>query len=90
MAVTQQRGELKARVVGVGSCAPDKRVTNAELEALVETSDEWIAQRTGIRSRHLLAPGEGLAQIASSAAARALENAGVSAEDVEIVNVVGF
>lgn len=50
---------------------------NTELERIVETTDEWIAQRTGIRNRHLLAPGEGLSQLGSGAAQRALEHANV-------------
>ena len=51
----------------------------------MDTSDEWIAQRTGIRSRHLLQPGEGLTELASKAMEKALENAGVPAEEVDLV-----
>jgi len=85
MAAAPQRGALRARLVGVGSCAPKTRVTNVDLEDLVETSDEWIAQRTGIRCRHLLAPGEGLGDLASEAAQQALEQAGIDAADVDLV-----
>ena len=81
------RTALRARFVGVGSCAPPTRVTNDMLEELVDTSDEWITQRTGIRSRHLLAPGEGLSEIAATAAARALEHAGVGADEIDLVVV---
>ena len=56
------------------------------LEELVDTPDEWITQRTGIRSRHLLAPGEGLSEIAATAA-RALEHAGVGADEIDLVVV---
>jgi 3-oxoacyl-[acyl-carrier-protein] synthase-3 len=56
-----------------------------ELEGVVETSDEWIAQRTGIRSRHLLAPGEGLTTLASEAAQQALKLASIDAADVDLV-----
>lgn len=83
--VASSRAKLRARMVGIGSCAPPKRMSNAELEAIVDTSDEWIAQRTGIRARHLLAPGESLSELGCKAAERALEMAGVAAEDVELV-----
>jgi 3-oxoacyl-[acyl-carrier-protein] synthase-3 len=79
------RGELRARVIGIGAAAPETRVANGDLEAVVETSDEWISQRTGIRSRHLMKPGEGLSTLASDAAKRALENAKVDPADVELV-----
>jgi len=79
------RTGLRARFVGIGSCAPSKSVSNAELEEVVDTSDEWISKRTGIRSRHLLSPGEGLADIAATAVERALDHAGIPAQDVELV-----
>jgi len=85
LAAAPQRGALRVRLVGVGSCAPETRVSNAQLEGIVDTSDEWIAQRTGIRSRHLLAPGEGLADLASKSAEQALELAGIDAADVDLV-----
>jgi len=79
------RGTLQARLVGVGSATPAQRITNVQLEGVVDTSDEWIQQRTGISARHLLAPGEGLADLSVEAATKALEHAGVAAEDVELV-----
>ena len=79
------RGSKRARFVGIGSCAPDRRVTNSELEAVVDTSDEWIAKRTGISSRHLLVPGEKMCDLSATAASRALEMAGVAAEDVDLI-----
>eukprot|EP00908_Phaeocystis_cordata_P022621 Transcript_5041.p1 GENE.Transcript_5041~~Transcript_5041.p1 ORF type:complete len:411 (-),score=174.05 Transcript_5041:334-1491(-) len=79
------RSKLRSRLVGVGSCAPPTRVTNVDLEELVDTTDEWIAQRTGIRSRHLLAPGETMSELGSKAASNALEMAGVDPEEVELV-----
>lgn len=84
-AAAKGRGSLQVKLVGVGSAAPDTRVSNGLLEEFVDTSDEWIAKRTGIRSRHLLAPGEGLSGLASSAAQRALEMAGVDAAEVDLV-----
>jgi len=79
------RGSQRVRFLGIGSCAPDTRISNTDLEAIVETSDEWIAKRTGISARHLLAPGEKMCDLAATAAARALEMAGVAAEDVDLV-----
>jgi len=60
-------------------------VTNEQLSSVVETSDDWISQRTGIRQRHLLAPGEGLSTLAARAAQKALESSGVDAASVELV-----
>ena len=80
-----QRSALNVRRVGIGAAAPDTRVTNQQLESVVETSDEWIKQRTGIGCRHLLQPGEGLTGLASTAVTRALDQAGVAAEDVELL-----
>lgn len=85
MAASTARGQLRARIIGVGSSAPTNVVTNTQLEAFVDTSDEWIAKRTGIRSRHLLQPGEGLPDMASNAASRALEMAGVDASEIDLV-----
>jgi len=85
MMPASQRGELRARLVGIGAAAPEKRVPNSDLQKIVDTSDEWISQRTGIRSRHLLEQGQGLADLASIAAKDALEQAGVDPADVEIV-----
>jgi 3-oxoacyl-[acyl-carrier-protein] synthase III len=81
------RSSLRARLVGTGSCAPETRVTNADLEAIVETNDEWITKRTGIQSRHLLKPDENLCDLSATAARRALESAGIAAEDVDLVIV---
>lgn len=73
------------KLVGVGSSAPSTVLSNADLEKFVETSDEWIASRTGIRRRHVLADGENMAGHAAAACKKALEMAGVAAEDVSIV-----
>lgn len=79
------KGARQARMIGVGSCAPETRVSNEQMEQIVETSDEWISKRTGIRARHLLAPGQGLSDLAAAAAANAIENAGIDASEVELV-----
>ncbi|CAE7870703.1 fabH [Symbiodinium microadriaticum] len=90
VAVGRQRRRLRAlpfgiSVVGTGSAAPETVVSNDDLAEIVETSDEWISQRTGIRRRHVLAPDESLASLSTKAASRALEAAKMSPEDVDLV-----
>lgn len=77
---------MTIRIVGTGSCLPKNRVTNADLARCVDTSDEWIAERTGIRARHL-AKDETLAEMSAEAARQALSEAGIKAEDVELIIV---
>jgi 3-oxoacyl-[acyl-carrier-protein] synthase III len=74
-------------IKGVGSYAPPKVVTNDDLSRTVETSDEWIRTRTGIRERRLAAEGETTSDMASKAAREAMQSAGVSAEDIDLVIV---
>ncbi|CAN0477121.1 unnamed protein product, partial [Ectocarpus sp. 8 AP-2014] len=76
---------LRSRAVGIGSSAPDTVLPNTDLEELVETSDEWIATRTGIRKRHLLKEGEGVTDLAISASNKALKLAGVDGADIDLV-----
>ena len=76
-----------AAIVGVGSYLPDAVLTNADLEGMVETSDEWIVSRTGIRERHIVAPGESTSDLAVRAARQAMERAGVSADEVDLLLV---
>lgn len=73
------------RIIGTGSCAPETVVSNTDLSEIVETNDEWIVQRTGIRSRHVLKPDETLSSICLVAARRALEKAGLPAEKLGLV-----
>ncbi|MBL9155318.1 MAG: ketoacyl-ACP synthase III [Verrucomicrobiales bacterium] len=75
------------RIAGTGSYLPEKVLTNHELEAMVETSDEWIASRTGIRERRIAADGELTSHMAAQAARRALEQAGVAPADVDLIIV---
>lgn len=77
-----------SRIAGTGSYLPEKVVTNKDLEKMVDTSDEWIRERTGIKRRHLAADGETTSDIALIAANNALEMAGISAEDIDLI-VVG-
>ena len=69
---------LRSVVKGTGSALPARRVDNAEIAALVDTSDEWIVERTGIRSRYVAADGETTATLAVEACRKALEAAGLS------------
>ncbi len=72
-------------VVGCGSALPRKAVTNAELEAVVETSDAWITQRTGIRQRHIAAEDETTSVLGIKAAQAALADAGLGIEDIDLI-----
>jgi len=76
---------LRSVVLGVGSALPRRRVTNAELAETVDTTDQWIVERTGIRSRYVAADGETTATLATDAARRALEHAGVAATDIDLI-----
>ncbi len=72
-------------VRGVGSYLPARTLTNAELATMVDTSDEWIVQRTGIRERHVAAKGEKTSDLAIAAAKAALANAGLTAGDIDLI-----
>lgn len=72
-------------VRGVGSYLPARTLTNAELAKQVDTSDEWIVQRTGIRERHIAAEGEKTSDLAVAAAKAALANAGMTAADIDLI-----
>ena len=74
------------RITGTGSALPGRIVTNKELEQMVETSDEWIRERTGIRERHV-SVGETVVTLASEAARKALEQAGKRAEEIDLILV---
>jgi 3-oxoacyl-[acyl-carrier-protein] synthase-3 len=72
-------------VLGVGSALPGRRVSNEELAETVETSDAWIVERTGIRSRYIAADDETTASLATQAARRALDHAGIAAGDIDLI-----
>src|SRR5262245_31838218 len=72
---------IRAQILGTGSYAPAKVVTNAELEKRVQTSDAWIVERTGIRERRMAAEGENTSDMALQAARRALQSAGIKPEE---------
>lgn len=75
------------RVAGTGSYLPDRVMTNRELEEIVDTSDDWITSRTGIRERRIAKEGEFTSHMASEAARRALDQAGIAAADIELIVV---
>ncbi len=78
---------MYARIAGTGSYLPEKILTNADLEALVDTSDEWIRTRTGIERRHVAAEGETTTDLAEHASRRAMLDAGVSAGEIDLICV---
>jgi 3-oxoacyl-[acyl-carrier-protein] synthase III len=76
---------IRSVVLGCGSYLPERILTNAELAAKVDTSDEWIVQRTGIRQRHIAAEGEFTSHLAINAARAALADAGIDAQSVDLI-----
>ena len=74
-----------SRVLGTGSALPERIVTNAELATRIDTSDEWIVERTGIRQRHIAGDGETTASLATAAARAALDDAGMTPADIDLI-----
>lgn len=72
-------------IIGTGMYVPEKILTNADLEKIVETNDEWIVSRTGIRERHIAAPDQATSDLAYHAAVQALENAGMTADQLDLI-----
>lgn len=77
--------EFAARIAGVGSHLPARILTNDAISEMVDTSDAWIRERTGIRQRHIAAEGETTSDLAEHAARRAIENAGLGADDIDLI-----
>lgn len=77
---------MGTKIIGTGSCLPKTVVTNDDLSRIMDTSDEWISSRTGIRERHL-AKEETTASMSVEAAKRAMENAGVTADEIDLIIV---
>lgn len=76
-----------AKIAGTGSYLPNKILTNAELESMVDTTDDWIVARTGIKERHIAAEGEFTSDLAVNAAKNAIESAGITAADIDLIIV---
>lgn len=74
-----------AVITGIGSAVPDRILTNADLEKIVDTSDEWITQRTGIRERRIVSDGESTADLATASSLEALADAGLAAADLDLI-----
>ncbi|AOF92090.1 beta-ketoacyl-ACP synthase III [Sinorhizobium sp. RAC02] len=78
---------IRSVVRGFGTALPKRVLTNAELESMVDTSDEWIVQRTGIRQRYIAGEGETTASLGEAAARAALDKAGLTADDIDLIIV---
>ena len=78
---------LRSTVRGVGACLPQRVITNAEMATIVDTTDEWIVQRTGIRQRHVAGDGETTSTLATRAAEAALADAGLKPADIDLIVV---
>ena len=78
---------IRAKILGTGAAVPKKILSNADLEKLVETSDEWIISRTGIRERHIASDGEHFSDFCTRAAELALKRAHVKPEDLDMILV---
>lgn len=78
---------MYSRIIGTGSYLPEKVLANADLEKIVDTTDEWIRTRTGIRSRHIAAEGQLASDLAVPAAQRALQSAGLQPDDIDMIMV---
>jgi 3-oxoacyl-[acyl-carrier-protein] synthase-3 len=81
-------GKIRTKIAGVGAYAPEKVLDNAWFEARIDTSDEWIIERTGIRQRRMLAPDQATSDMCAAAGAEAIKNAGLEPKDIDIV-VIG-
>ena len=77
----------KAKIIGIGSYLPDEIVSNDDLSKILDTSDEWITTRSGIKQRHRAADGEATSDIALAAAQQALSHAGITANDIDMIIV---
>ena len=76
---------MRSRILGTGSYVPDRVLTNNDLEQMVATSDSWIIERTGIRERRLVSPGQACSDLAREAGEQALKRAGVFASDLDMI-----
>lgn len=75
----------RARILGIGAYSPEKVLTNHDLEKMVDTSDEWIVERTGISERHIAADDEASSDLATQAGRRAIADAGLTADDIDLL-----
>jgi 3-oxoacyl-[acyl-carrier-protein] synthase-3 len=80
-----KESKVHAAIVGTGRCLPEKVLTNEDLEKLVETSDEWIFTRTGIRQRRIVSNGQSTSDLGAEASRKALDDAGLKPDDVSLI-----
>lgn len=78
---------IRSKIIGTGSYLPEKVMTNADWEKLVDTTDEWITSRTGIKERHFAAQHEASSDLATQAATRAIEDAGIDKNEIDVIVV---
>ena len=78
---------MGSRLVGYGSYLPERVMTNQDFEKIMDTTDEWITTRTGIRERHFAREDETVVDMATIAAQRALDNAGLTIDDIDLIIV---
>jgi 3-oxoacyl-[acyl-carrier-protein] synthase-3 len=78
---------MYSRIIGTGSYLPEKILTNKDLEKFVDTNDEWIVSRSGIKQRHVAADDEATSDLATKAAQIAIQNSGLNASDIDLVIV---
>ncbi len=78
-------GMIRSQIIGTGHFLPEKVLTNKDLEQFVDTTDEWIVQRTGIQQRHMANDGEGASDLGAPAALRAIASAGLTPEDIDLI-----
>ena len=78
---------VKARITGTGSYAPKRILSNRDLEKMIDTSDEWITERTGIKERRIAADGETTSDMAAKAGKRAIEMAGIEPDEIDTIIV---
>jgi len=81
---------IQSKISGTGFYVPEKILTNEDLSKMVDTSDEWIFQRVGIKKRHISADNEATSDLAANAAKAALKKAGISAKDIDLIIVATF
>ena len=78
---------MKIGILGIGSYLPERILTNKEMESIVDTTDEWITSRTGIRERRIAADDEATSDLSYKAALKAIEDAGIDKDEIELVIV---
>lgn len=80
-------GEFRSKIAGIGSYLPEKVLTNFDLEKMVDTNNDWIVERTGIKNRHIAADGIGVSDLGFEATQKALKMAGLTAQDLDMIIV---